>query len=65
MVGPTEQEAAAYCMMQIDEYAISEMYKKTHQFISIATTYVIPLLIISLSYARLISHLTKNQKNLV
>lgn len=38
---------------------------KAHHFISIATTYVIPLLIIILSYARLLSHITANQKNLV
>lgn len=61
---PIENDTVAYCMMQIGEFAISEIYMKTHRFISIATTYVIPLLIIILSYARLISHLTKNQKSL-
>ncbi len=46
-------------------YSILEFYINISSFVSIATTYVIPLVIIIISYAKLISHLSKNQKRLV
>lgn len=52
------------CSYDKDTYSILMFYISISHVISIATTYVIPLLIIILSYTRLLSHLSKNQRRL-
>lgn len=57
-------ETFMVCSYDKDTYSILVSYISISHVISIATTYVIPLLIIILSYTRLLSHLSKNQRRL-
>ncbi|RNA11054.1 kiSS-1 receptor [Brachionus plicatilis] len=57
-------ETFKVCSYDKDTYSILVSYISISHVISIATTYVIPLLIIILSYTRLLSHLSKNQRRL-
>nr|QVK45768.1 G protein-coupled receptor [Proales similis] len=52
-----------YCII-VQDNSIVRFYLSISNFVSIATTYVIPLTIIIVSYARLLSHIRSSQKQL-
>ena len=61
---PIENENYTSCSIAKDTFSIFKYYISISNFISIGTTYIIPLLIIILSYTRLLSHLSANQRRL-
>ncbi|CAF1096430.1 unnamed protein product [Brachionus calyciflorus] len=60
----SSNETIKACSFDETTYSIFKSYISISHIVSIATTYVIPLLVIVLSYTRLLSHLSKNQRRL-
>ena len=54
----------AECSIQIKS-EIGLFYKDISHYMSVISTYIIPLIVICISYARLLSYLNKSQKSLV
>ena len=53
-------ETSSQCRIDLNTYSILKYYISIANFVSIATTYAIPLIIIIISYGRLMSHLSQN-----
>jgi hypothetical protein len=64
VIEPETNETYVSCSIK-DTHSIFKFYISISNFVSIGSTYIIPLLVIVLSYGRLLSHLSANQRRLV